>query len=139
MVLHRSRSTLFSIQGLRECYPSSLTNVILSRWISDLWLATSTTGSTSSGGGVTGSNSISLYNPGCTSIFFHIMIVISCYTLVASSSFSDLNTPFQIQYGSGAAEGTLGKDTVQFSGFQVTGQTFGVYHPFIIYCSIYGV
>ncbi|KAK7686753.1 hypothetical protein QCA50_010353 [Cerrena zonata] len=82
-------------------------NVILDTGSADLWLATSTSGSTSSSSG-SGQNSISFFDP------------------TSSSSFSDLSTPFQIQYGSGAAEGTLGKDAVQFSGFQVTGQTFAL-------------
>jgi cathepsin D len=44
----------------------------------------------------------------------------------ASSSFQDSNTKFQVQYGSGDALGSLGKDTLQMAGFQVSGQTFAV-------------
>lgn len=43
-----------------------------------------------------------------------------------SSSYVPMNTSFSIKYGSGAAQGVLGKDTVQFAGFEVTGQVFGV-------------
>ncbi len=43
----------------------------------------------------------------------------------ASSTFTDLNTPFSISYGSGAARGNLGQDSVQFAGFEVSDQVFG--------------
>lgn len=43
-----------------------------------------------------------------------------------SSSFTDLNTPFSIKYGSGAAHGVLGRDAVQFAGFEVENQVFGM-------------
>ena len=45
--------------------------------------------------------------------------------LVGSSTFRDLETPFQVQYGSGAARGALGQDVVQMAGFTVNNQTFG--------------
>ncbi|KAG1728147.1 aspartic peptidase domain-containing protein [Suillus paluster] len=44
---------------------------------------------------------------------------------LASSTFHNLSTPFQIQYGSGAAAGTLGQDVVQMAGFSVPNQIFG--------------
>ena len=47
------------------------------------------------------------------------------YRNIASSTFTDLNTPFSISYGSGAARGTLGQDVVQFAGFEVSDQVFG--------------
>ncbi|CAL1694108.1 unnamed protein product [Somion occarium] len=77
--------------------PPTTFNVILDTGSSDLWLSTSTSESTSR----QGQDNIPQYNP-------------------------SLNDTFSIQYGSGAAKGVLGKDTVQFSGFQVTGQTFGL-------------
>lgn len=43
-----------------------------------------------------------------------------------SSSFKDLNQPFNITYGSGEAGGTLGQDTVTMGTFTVSSQTFGV-------------
>jgi len=43
-----------------------------------------------------------------------------------SSSLNNLSQPFEIQYGSGAAEGSLVSDTVQMAGFQQSGQTFAV-------------
>ncbi|KAI0690302.1 aspartic peptidase domain-containing protein [Cytidiella melzeri] len=43
-----------------------------------------------------------------------------------SSSFINLNTSFAISYGSGSAGGFLGSDVVQFSGFEVQNQVFGV-------------
>ncbi|PCH43534.1 acid protease [Wolfiporia cocos MD-104 SS10] len=44
----------------------------------------------------------------------------------SSSSFRDLNTTFLIEYGSGAAEGSLAEDTVQMAGFKVASQVFAV-------------
>ncbi|KAI0073925.1 aspartic peptidase A1 [Panus rudis PR-1116 ss-1] len=88
--------------------PPSTFNVILDTGSADLWVATASNGQTKRQSSGRGSAQISEYNPS------------------SSSTFSSLNTPFNIQYGSGAARGTLGKDTVQFSGFQVTGQTFGL-------------
>ncbi|GJE93328.1 A1 family peptidase [Phanerochaete sordida] len=43
-----------------------------------------------------------------------------------SSSYAPLNASFSIAYGSGSAAGVLGRDTVQFAGFEVTDQVFGV-------------
>lgn len=42
-----------------------------------------------------------------------------------SSSFANLTTPFSIRYGSGNAQGTLGRDVVQLAGFSVPNQVFG--------------
>lgn len=36
-----------------------------------------------------------------------------------------MSTSFAIKYGSGSAQGTLGKDVVQLGGFSVTNQVFG--------------
>ncbi|KIP11625.1 hypothetical protein PHLGIDRAFT_99453 [Phlebiopsis gigantea 11061_1 CR5-6] len=44
----------------------------------------------------------------------------------SSSSFTDLNSQFQITYGSGPVSGTLGSDVVQFASFELTNQTFGL-------------
>jgi cathepsin D len=43
----------------------------------------------------------------------------------ASSTFKNLSQPFQIQYGSGAASGSLVEDVVQMAGFSVPNQVFG--------------
>lgn len=42
-----------------------------------------------------------------------------------STSYTNLSTPFAITYGSGNAQGALGKDKVQLSGFSVPDQVFG--------------
>ncbi|EPQ51649.1 acid protease [Gloeophyllum trabeum ATCC 11539] len=92
--------------------PAVSYNVILDTGSSDLWLASSSCSgcASSSGGGPTSaaSNSIPLFDP------------------ASSSTFKNLTTPFAIQYASGQATGTLGQDTVQVAGFQVSDQTFGV-------------
>ena len=44
-----------------------------------------------------------------------------------SSTYSSADTAFRIQYGSGIAEGALGRDTIQFAGFEVQQQAFGEY------------
>ncbi|KZT25525.1 acid protease [Neolentinus lepideus HHB14362 ss-1] len=92
--------------------PAVSYDVILDTGSSDLWLASSTctTCATISGDTSTASspNSIPLFDP------------------ASSSSFKNLTTAFSIQYASGQASGTLGQDTVQMAGFQVTSQTFGV-------------
>ncbi|KAG0694220.1 aspartic peptidase domain-containing protein [Suillus ampliporus] len=44
---------------------------------------------------------------------------------LSSSTFHNLSQSFQIQYGSGAAAGTLGQDVVQMAGFSVPNQIFG--------------
>ncbi len=43
-----------------------------------------------------------------------------------SSTFQNLSTPFRIQYGSGAATGTLAHDVIQMAGFKVEDQTFAL-------------
>jgi len=43
-----------------------------------------------------------------------------------SSTFTNQTTIFSIQYGSGAAQGTLGQDVVEMAGFSVPNQVFGV-------------
>ncbi|KAI0369096.1 acid protease [Pilatotrama ljubarskyi] len=81
--------------------PAISYNVILDTGSSDLWIAASDGVSTNQDG-------------------------IPTFDSSASSTFTDLNTSFSINYGSGAARGTLGKDVVQFAGFEVQSQTFGV-------------
>ncbi|KAI0640743.1 acid protease [Trametes meyenii] len=81
--------------------PAMSYNVILDTGSSDLWLAASDGVSTTSDG-------------------------IPTFDSANSSSFTNLNTSFSISYGSGAARGTLGKDVVQFAGFEVDSQVFGV-------------
>lgn len=44
----------------------------------------------------------------------------------ASSTFTNTNTPFSIQYGIGAVNGTYSTDTVTIAGAQVTKQQFGL-------------
>ncbi|TFK80120.1 acid protease [Polyporus arcularius HHB13444] len=44
----------------------------------------------------------------------------------ASSTFTDLNAPLSISYGSGAARVNLGQDFVEFAGFEGSDQVFGV-------------
>ncbi|KAH9926259.1 aspartic peptidase domain-containing protein [Epithele typhae] len=83
--------------------PAISYNVILDTGSADLWLAASSSGLSS--------NSLS---------------GISMFNSSASSSFKDLETNFSISYGSGSARGTLGQDVVQFAGFEVQKQTFGV-------------
>ncbi|RDX49668.1 acid protease [Lentinus brumalis] len=77
-------------------------NVILDTGSSDLWLAANDGLSASQSDGI------------------------PTFDANASSTFTDLNTPFSISYGSGAARGNLGQDSVQFAGFEVSDQVFGV-------------
>ncbi|TFK84827.1 acid protease [Polyporus arcularius HHB13444] len=76
-------------------------NVILDTGSSDLWLAAS--------------DGLSSFNDG-----------IAKFDSSASSTFKDLNTPFSITYGSGAARGTLGQDVVRMAGFELNPQIFAV-------------
>ncbi|OCH85115.1 acid protease [Obba rivulosa] len=73
-------------------------DVILDTGSSDLWVA----------GGSGSANGIALFDSN------------------TSSTFTDLNQPFQISYASGAAEGVLGEDTVQMAGLAVEKQIFAV-------------
>ncbi|KAI0684483.1 aspartic peptidase domain-containing protein, partial [Cerioporus squamosus] len=82
--------------------PAISYNVILDTGSSDLWLAASDGLSSSQSDGI------------------------PTFDGNASSTFTDLNTPFTISYGSGAARGNLGQDAVQFAGFEVSDQVFGV-------------
>lgn len=57
--------------------------------------------------------------------------------MTASSSFIPLDSPFAIQYGSGAAAGDLGRDVVRFAGFEVENQAFGAFaSPVVVFRSI---
>ncbi|KAG0705620.1 aspartic peptidase domain-containing protein [Suillus ampliporus] len=80
--------------------PAVSFDVLLDTGSSDLWLAGSSCG-TSCGSSAT-------YNPS------------------SSSTFQNLSTAFDIQYGSGAAEGYVAQDTVQMAGFSVSSQGFAV-------------
>ena len=85
---------------------------------SDFWLAASNGVSTTEDG-------IPTFDSNCTlSVLFKVFLSYSM-SLPASSTFKDLKIPFEIQYGSGAAQGTLGQDVVQLAGFQVNSQTLG--------------
>lgn len=50
---------------------------------------------------------------------------VATYDVTTSSTFKNLSEPFNIQYGSGQAAGSLGQDVVQMAGFSVENQTFG--------------
>ncbi|KAG1780797.1 aspartic peptidase domain-containing protein [Suillus placidus] len=75
-------------------------NVILDTGSADLWVADQAC--------TTGCSKVQLFND------------------LSSSTFHNLSQPFSIQYGSGAAAGTLGQDIVQMAGFSVPNQIFGV-------------
>lgn len=79
--------------------PPTPFNVILDTGSSDLWVAGTTC-------------------TRCTGV--------PSFSATGSSSFKDLSTPFQIQYGSGAAQGALASDVVQMAGFEVPNQAFAV-------------
>ncbi|KAJ7252761.1 acid protease [Mycena haematopus] len=51
---------------------------------------------------------------------------VATYDASASSTFTNKSTPFDIQYGSGEAVGTLASETVQMAGFSVSNQVFAV-------------
>jgi cathepsin D len=74
-------------------------NVILDTGSSDLWVADQAC--------TTGCSKVQLFDD------------------LSSSTFHNLSEPFSIQYGSGAAVGTLGQDVVQMAGFSVPNQVFG--------------
>ncbi|KAF9785153.1 acid protease, partial [Thelephora terrestris] len=75
-------------------------NVVLDTGSSDLWVADSSCGSDCSG--------------------------MATFNSAQSSSFTNLTTSFSITYGSGNAQGSLGKDVVQLAGFSVPNQVFAV-------------
>ena len=50
---------------------------------------------------------------------------VTTFSSSQSTSFTNTSTPFSVKYGSGSAEGSLGKDTVQMAGFSVSNQVFG--------------
>lgn len=75
-------------------------NVVLDTGSSDLWVADSSCGTSCNG--------------------------MNTFTPSQSSSFTNLSTSFSIKYGSGSAQGSLGKDTVQMAGFSVSNQVFAV-------------
>lgn len=75
-------------------------NVVLDTGSSDLWVADSSCDANCDG--------------------------ISTFTSTQSSTFTNLSTSFSIKYGSGDAQGSLGKDIVQMAGFSVTNQVFAV-------------
>ncbi|KAF8624021.1 hypothetical protein AX17_007227 [Amanita inopinata Kibby_2008] len=75
-------------------------NVILDTGSADLWVADSNC--------IVGCSGVPRFDPS------------------TSSTFTNSSTPFQIQYGSGRAAGTLGQDVVQMAGFSVSNQVFAV-------------
>ncbi len=50
---------------------------------------------------------------------------VATFNPATSTSFDNLNQPFEVNYGSGSAMGTLGSDVIQMAGFSVSKQTFG--------------
>lgn len=48
------------------------------------------------------------------------------FNAAQSSTFKNRSSSFSIQYGSGAARGSLGQDVIQMAGFSVSNQIFGV-------------
>lgn len=79
-------------------------NVVLDTGSSDLWVADSSCS--------VGCDGMNTFNPS------------------QSSSFTNLSTPFSITYGSGKAQGVLGKDVVQLAGFSVQNQVFAICDAF---------
>lgn len=80
--------------------PAVSFDVILDTGSADLWVAGSSCG--------TSCGSVSTYNPS------------------SSSTFQNLSTSFDIQYGSGFAAGYVAQDMVQMAGFSVSSQGFAV-------------
>ncbi|KAG1728181.1 aspartic peptidase domain-containing protein [Suillus paluster] len=80
--------------------PAVSFDVLLDTGSSDLWLAGSSCG--------TLCGSSATYNPS------------------SSSTFQNLSTAFEIQYGAGNAGGYVAQDTVQMAGFSVSSQGFAV-------------
>jgi len=78
--------------------PAVSYNVIMDTGSADLWVADS--------GCTANCDGIDTFNPS------------------QSTSFTNLSTPFAIKYGSGSAQGSLGKDVVQMAGFSVPNQVF---------------
>ncbi|KAH7885825.1 acid protease [Phlebopus sp. FC_14] len=74
-------------------------DVVLDTGSSDLWVASSSCGSSCAGS--------ANFDP------------------TKSSTFKSLNRDFSVTYGSGDASGTLSEDVVQMAGFSVTNQQFG--------------
>jgi len=85
--------------------PSQAFYVLLDTGSSDLWIETSTSGSSSTTTSVDG-DTVQLLN------------------VNSSSTVKALNRPFQIQYGSGAAAGYLYEDSVSFANITVANQVF---------------
>jgi len=75
-------------------------NVILDTGSSDLWIADSSCGAD------------------CGSV--------PKFNSAQSSTFQNSSQAFSIQYGTGAAAGTLGRDTIQMAGFSVAAQVFAI-------------
>jgi cathepsin D len=97
-VNHNQDSSYFG--SLAVGTPATAYNVILDTGSSDMWLASSSC------------------RTGCVGV--------PTYDAAKSSTFQNLSTPFRIQYGSGAATGTLIRDVVQMAGFRVDDQTFAL-------------
>jgi cathepsin D len=70
----------------------------------------------------TGSSDLWVAGAGCTTNCESV----ATFDSSASTSFTNKSTPFSITYGSGAAAGVLGQDSVQMAGFTVANQIFAV-------------
>ena len=99
LIINQSRDSSY-IGSLAIGTPPTSFEVILDTGSSDLWVASTSCGVTCSSNGN--------FNPS------------------SSSSFKNQNKQFEVTYGSGQAEGTLGQDVVQMAGFSVQNQIFGV-------------
>lgn len=81
--------------------PSQTFDIILDTGSADFWLADSSCTAS-------GCSGIPLFDPS------------------SSSSYQSSTTQFEIEYGSGAAQGTLASDSVSLAGYTVQSQTFAV-------------
>jgi cathepsin D len=98
LINHNQDSSYFGSLAIGT--PAQAYNVILDTGSADLWIASSSCS--------VGCNGISKFNQ------------------ASSTSYKNLSTPFDITYGSGRAQGSLGQDTVQMAGFSVANQNFGI-------------
>jgi cathepsin D len=91
----------FYVGQIKIGTPAQDFNVILDTGSSDFWLA-------DSGCSTAGCAALNLFDP------------------TDSTSYQSSSTPFEVTYGSGAAEGTLASDTVSLAGYTVNSLTFAV-------------
>ncbi|EIW79303.1 acid protease [Coniophora puteana RWD-64-598 SS2] len=99
LIINQSKDSSY-IGSLAVGTPPTSFEVILDTGSSDFWLASTSCDSSCSGS--------ANFNPS------------------SSSSFNNQNKQFEVTYGSGQAQGSLGQDVVQMAGFSVQNQIFGV-------------